>query len=237
MAPSAGDHKGERILGAHAGHSGESARSTGAAAYLAGAAVLTALASLAYLAGANDQFPGDVRVSTWVQALRADWLDAANGAVAFTGVEYVAGAIVIAAALASLLAHGRSAATLIVVASLAGFALRTAVKLAVSRPRPPDELVQVIERADGYSFPSGHVMFYVVLLGTLSLVLTSSGMAARRRLAIQATFAVVLLLMGFSRIYLGAHWMSDVVAGYLFGASVVAAASWAWKRWGAASSG
>jgi undecaprenyl-diphosphatase len=128
----------------------------------------------------------------------------------------------------------RHAAGLVVAASVAGFALRTALKLAVARPRPSDDLVHVIERADGSSFPSGHVMFYTVLLGALWLAMATSGASRSTRRAIAGATVLALLLIGLSRIYLGAHWLSDVAAGYVFGAVVVGVAMWTRRWWSAA---
>jgi undecaprenyl-diphosphatase len=197
-------------------------------------AVVVALALLAYLASSNDRFPGDLEVSKWVQSLRADWLDLAMETVSFAGVEYVAGAIVALSVLALLVAGRRSGAAMVVTAMAVGFGLRTVLKQVVARPRPSEGLVQVIEDADGYAFPSGHVMFYVVLLGALWLVLTASDASNRARWAVSAAIAVALLLIGYSRVYLGVHWVSDVAGGYIFGAVVVAVAAWAWQQWATA---
>ena len=209
-------------------------RSPRPAAYVAGAALVVGLAVSAYMAGANERFPGDLKVTTWVQSWRTDWLDTAFRAVTVVGVEYVAAAVILLAAAALTLAGQRRAAGLVVAASVAGFALRTALKLAIARPRPSDELVQVIERADGYSFPSGHVMFYTVLLGALWLVMATGGLSPVTRRAITGATVLALLLIGLSRIYLGAHWLSDVAAGYVFGAVVVGVAAWTRRWWDAA---
>ena len=216
-----------------AGESGPGAgRSRRPSTYIAGAVLLVGLAVWAYVASTNDRFPGDLKVSTWIQSWRTDWLDMAFRAVSTAGVEYVAGAIVLLAAVALALAGRRCAAGLVVAATAVGFVLRTVLKLVVARPRPSDELVDVIERADGYSFPSGHVMFYMVLLGTLWLVLTTGDASRRSRRAITGATGLVLLLIGLSRIYLGAHWLSDVAGGYAFGAVVVGFAALAWRWWG-----
>ncbi len=212
-------------------------RSRKPSTYIAGAVLLVGLSVWAYMAGANDRFPGDLKASTWVQSWRTDWLDVVFRAVATAGVGYVAGAILLLATVALAVAGRRRSAGLVVAATAAGFALRTVLKLVVARPRPSDELVHVIERADGYSFPSGHVMFFMVLLGTLWLVLTAGDASRRARRAISGATVIALLLVGLSRIYLGAHWLSDVAGGYVFGAVVVGFAALAWRWWGATRPG
>jgi undecaprenyl-diphosphatase len=152
-------------------------------------------------------------------------------AVSAAGDQLVAAAIVLLVTLA-LLARGlRSEAALIVGATVSGYAVRTAVKLAVSRPRPSDALVEVLEQTDGYSFPSGHVLHHVVLLGTLAFILSRvMKPGAAQRLIFVAT-ALALMIVGLSRVYLGVHWLGDVIAGYAFGVVVVAASVLTWQRW------
>ena len=219
-------------MSASAGHSEEVTRDSRLGKYLAGVAVILALAALAYLAGLHERFPGDLSASTWVQSFRAGWLDLAIKAIALAGVAYIAGPLVLLAALAFFLAGRREAGVLIMAATIIGYGGRTAIKGIVARPRPPEDLVQVIVDVDGYSFPSGHVMFYVVLLGAVILVLSDGALSDRTRRGIRITCVVAVLLVGFSRIYLGVHWLSDVLAGYLFGAVVVTVAALAWRRWG-----
>ena len=73
-------------------------------------------------------------------------------------------------------------------------------------------------------------MFYVVLLGSLYFLL-SSGLSGKMIRLVQAIIAVALALIGISRVYLGVHWLSDVLAGYIFGAALVTVAAWVWRRW------
>jgi membrane-associated phospholipid phosphatase len=105
------------------------------------------------------------------------------------------------------------------------------IKLIVSRPRPSTHLVATIQRASGQSFPSGHVMAYVAFWG----LLFSFGFILFRRdrwwhyglLVIPALFVV---LVGPSRIYLGDHWASDVLGGYLFVALLLGVGLWIYLR-------
>jgi membrane-associated phospholipid phosphatase len=91
--------------------------------------------------------------------------------------------------------------------------LLTAGKAYFHRGRPPDPLVAV----DGYSFPSGHAVAAAATAVALVLVLMPSGPRRRKWEVIAVLFAFV---MAFSRVYLNAHWLSDVVAGVVLGAAV-----------------
>jgi membrane-associated phospholipid phosphatase len=81
------------------------------------------------------------------------------------------------------------------------------------RGRPPDGLVDVV----GYSFPSGHAVAGAATAVALVLVLLPAGPERRRWELAAIAFAFVMAL---SRVYLQAHWFSDVVAGVLLGAGV-----------------
>ncbi len=129
-----------------------------------------------------------------------------------------------AATVVYLVITGRAAAALFVFLSVAGGQLLSSLlKLGVDRPRP--DLVAHLTDVHTLSFPSGHAMLSAVTYLTLGAL---AARAARSRaveiyligLALLATF-----LIGASRVYLGVHWPSDVLAGWCAGAS------WAMLCW------
>jgi membrane-associated phospholipid phosphatase len=89
------------------------------------------------------------------------------------------------------------------------------IKRAIGRPRPIDSLVEVFVPNHGFSFPSGHVMFYTVFFGFLLFLVLTRMPASGWRWAAGLPLAALVLLIGPSRIILGAHWLSDVLAAYL----------------------
>jgi undecaprenyl-diphosphatase len=96
--------------------------------------------------------------------------------------------------------------------------LSDAVKRLVDRPRPPAS-VQLVH-ATGTSYPSGHAMDAVAGYAALVLVL-SLDRSRKARAILFSSAALVVLVVGWSRIYLGTHWLTDVLGGYALGGLLV----------------
>ncbi len=129
----------------------------------------------------------------------------------------------------------RRAAILFAVAAAGGEALDFVLKLLFRRTRP--EVFFGLTAPGSYSFPSGHSMLSACLFGVLAAILTVRMKSRARRAAIWAAAAVATLLIGLSRIYLGVHYPSDVLAGYaaaVIWVASVRAGYIVWMRRGAA---
>jgi undecaprenyl-diphosphatase len=124
-----------------------------------------------------------------------------------------------------------SAAVLVLVGAGGGLALSQGLKALFGRERP-DMAYRTVEAVNA-SFPSGHAMMSAVVFLTLGALATR--FTHRRRIKTLALGSAVLLslLVGISRIYLGVHWSTDVLAGWCLGAAWAMAcwlAAWAWER-------
>ena len=111
---------------------------------------------------------------------------------------------------------GRKADSLLVVLGSAGaLALGPVLKAVVERPRPAlsDHVVFV----HSWSYPSGHSLNSMAVLGLLTLLAIRERPGALRRTALAVLGAFLVAVVGFSRVYLGVHWPSDVLAGWLIG--------------------
>ncbi len=105
------------------------------------------------------------------------------------------------------------------------------IKLFIQRPRPSSSLVHVLQNVGGYSFPSGHVMFYTAFFGFIWFLAFSLLKPSWLRTLILFILGLLIVLIGASRIYEGEHWASDVLGGYLI-ASLILVAAVQLYRWG-----
>jgi undecaprenyl-diphosphatase len=172
---------------------------------------VTALAVFAVLTVAvtNSASLGlDARAFEIADNLRAPWLDAATRLVTKLGLIAIVGsAVLLGAALLITRRHLARAAALVIGAAIAWISAWI-VKAAVARPRPPDPLVH----ASGMSYPSAHAVNSVGWLA-LAIALTIAIPTKRRQIFAISAGAVLAALVGLSRIYLRAHYASDVIAG------------------------
>lgn len=125
------------------------------------------------------------------------------------------------AAAAVLLVRGyRRLAGWALVSGAVGLALEQGVKAGVGRPRP--HWAHPVDSAALASFPSGHSLAAAAACVTLLWLLRLRGLRGGWWAPAAAAGAVSVLGVGFTRLYLGVHWPSDVVAGWLLGAAVPA---------------
>jgi undecaprenyl-diphosphatase len=179
--------------------------------------VLAAFGVLALLAHFNAYFGWDLRVALWVQSLR--FVPGFAGAMIVTslfGNGLIPWVMTLIVTLLFFIFSKRSEAVGLLTSAGGGELINYIVKMLIGRPRPTPELVTVYRSLRTESFPSGHVTFYVCFFGFLffaAFALLPRGSTARR-VALGLT-ALPIALIGFSRVYLGAHWPSDTLGAYL----------------------
>ncbi|MFN4205798.1 MAG: phosphatase PAP2 family protein [Agrobacterium albertimagni] len=119
-------------------------------------------------------------------------------------------------------------AAFVTVSILGGWALSSAMKLGIARPRP--EVVQHLVEVSDMSFPSGHAMLSAITYLTLGAMLSRIEEQPSLRYFFPAVAVALTLIIGLSRIYLGVHYPTDVLGGWAAG-TVWACGSWFAARW------
>lgn len=141
--------------------------------------------------------------------------------VSFFGEPFVAVILAVVLCAALFMQNQRTALVLIFLA-IAILLSADFFKILFERPRPDIFIVTGYTRPSSYSFPSGHVTFYTIYFGfLLFLALLSKKMAVLLRGFIVFCCASLIVLIGYSRMYLGVHWPTDVIGGYLLGLSLL----------------
>jgi membrane protein DedA with SNARE-associated domain/membrane-associated phospholipid phosphatase len=189
---------------------------------LLGAVVLILVAGfvnlLSLVAAHGELARADGAISAFVQGLRTPWSDAVLTSVTMLGDGTTIGVMAVVAIAWLLLrrAWHRAGGVAIAMAVTAGFVPLVKSRLQIVRP------TDLYSGADAFSFPSGHAAFSAVLYGILGW-LVARGLTGRWQ-ALPLTLAAALIgLICASRIYLAAHWPSDVAAGLLFGTGMTIA--------------
>ncbi|HEP1470513.1 TPA: phosphatase PAP2 family protein, partial [Streptococcus pyogenes] len=96
--------------------------------------------------------------------------------------------------------------------------LITTLKLFYQRPRPA---IEHLVYAGGYSFPSGHAMGSMLIFGSLLIICYQRLHSKLLQFVTSMIFIILILLIGLSRIYLGVHYPSDILAGFVLGFGIL----------------
>jgi membrane-associated phospholipid phosphatase len=171
----------------------------------------------AVLAGHYEYFAWDLRLSRAIQSLNAPWVKPLMVWVSALGSGWIAVALALGAGLGLLSLRLRIEGLICLAGLGLGRLVTSLLKLISGRPRPNDSLVQIIGGFHELSFPSGHAIFFVELFGFLFFLIYVLAKRGLARTAALVILAVLIVLVGVSRIYLGAHWPSDVIGGYIAG--------------------
>ena len=178
--------------------------------------MLAGFLALALISASQQLSEVDHRVRALVQLGRLPWLDMVMLTVSGLGENY--GLIpLIALGSALLWRPSRRWAVALPLLMAGTCALQLIAKWAVDRPRP---------NLAAWGFPSGHVLSLVVYFGLMTYLLATSTTArSRRRLGYAGCIGIVLTV-AFSRLYLEAHWVSDVAGGFTLGLAYLLLTIW-----------
>jgi membrane-associated phospholipid phosphatase len=183
------------------------------------AAFVHSVLAFALLAQAYAARSPVVELDTWLaNALHANlvpWATTAFAAVTMLG-STLALAFAAGTAAAYLLWRERRRDAVLIVLVFAGAQLLTWIlKATFERPRPSFD--DPVTTAGWFSFPSGHALSSVAVYGALAYLLAGALRSQRARVTGLAGVALLVVAVGFSRLYVGVHYLTDVLAGYSAG--------------------
>ena len=156
----------------------------------------------------------DQSVYHFFQSLRTVWADNVFVAITELGDSFVNISLAGTVLLVLLAKRCYRTAGFWALAALGGLLGVQLLKWAIHLPRP----VAIYHGASAYGFPSGHTTMSVILYGFIAILLARR-LAGAWRLGLFSSVVLISFVIGFSRLYLGAHWLSDVLGGYLIGTS------------------
>ncbi len=195
----------------------------------AGIVIWLALAAVVEIAEAVLEPAGivtlDLQVFEWLQTLRDPALDRLLVMITELGGAWITAPVVTAVALWLAWRRLWTALGYWLGAALVARLSVVVLKLLLARSRPGN----IYSGIESFSFPSGHATTAMVLYGFLAFLL-ASGWPVIGRLCLYAAGAVLIVLIGFSRLYLGVHWLTDVMAGFALGFAWVIALALLFRR-------
>lgn len=170
---------------------------------------------LSFLAAANDTLPGDKSIMAWLQRQPLPGQDLSDAVRTITGTEVVLAAGAATSLLLWLRGHRRRA-TLLAAGLIALAVLQPVVKELAGRQRPDPQLVDIRAGYSSPSFPAGHVMSGTYLLGFLIYSALDLEISPPGAALLTVIPTLVIALSGPANVWLGVHWPSDVVGGWLW---------------------
>jgi len=180
--------------------------------------LLTLFLVLAYFAHQEPYFAADPFFAQQIQQLNFYGFAHMMRMLSWLGETEVAVASVVVAFVLLYSLKRKHDAWLVVMTSSSLAILGKCMKYVVARPRPNPLLVQQFsEYFKQDSFPSGHVLFFVGFYGMIFYFLQKSCKKNGVRTGFSLLCVLLMLGIGISRVFLGAHWLSDVMGAYLLG--------------------
>jgi membrane-associated phospholipid phosphatase len=192
-------------------------------------AAVTAFAHLAedYLTG-DPIVRWDVRFAVWLHEHASHPLVRVFDVITLAGNSVVLLVVVTGIGIVLLRRTRPNEAAVIAVAFGGAAAVNALLKLAFHRPRPELTFVHL----DTYSFPSGHAAVSTATFTTIAFLLGRRYRSIGARVLLGLGTFAAIVLVGFSRLYLGAHYLSDVLAGISFGFAWAMLCLLAYTLWG-----
>ena len=180
-----------------------------------------------YLVIANDVLPFDIPIATFIQNL--NWGPVVYPMELINASAGIWQVVIGAVAVVGLFVLERRAGWLMLIGSISSL-FDNIIKLVISRQRPPADLVHILSPTTGFSYPSGHAVFFTWMSFMIAVSLAPR-ISPVVRPALWIAAVIVIVLTCIARVWAGAHWPSDVIGGVLLGIGWSAFVLWLPERW------
>jgi len=179
--------------------------------------LLIAFTALSIFIAQHPILPFDIGVSLFIQQFHSNWLDKIMLAISFFGeLPWSLLSVLVVAGIFYWQKYKREG--FYIASILVSGLIILAIKNVIDRPRPTTFYVRLVEVNRFQSYPSGHVLSYVLFFGFLLILMDKLTKIPKiTRNIVSWISAFLLIFIAPSRIYLGAHWLTDTVGGFLLG--------------------
>jgi undecaprenyl-diphosphatase len=180
-----------------------------------------------FLVVQNQVLPFDVPIARFVQQL--NWGPLVFPMQLINASAGIGQVLLGAAAIVAMFVFERRAGWLMLIGSISSL-LDNIIKLIVSRQRPPADLVHILSPTTGFSYPSGHAVFFTWMSFMIAVSVAPRIKPVYRPILWIAAILVIVLTC-IARVWAGDHWPSDVLGGTLLGIGWSAFVLWLPERW------
>ena len=187
---------------------------------LVGVAAVSMFAAFASLVTGGFTQTFDERILQWLEAQRSPVMDRVMLEISALGTGAVLLVLVLVASVFLWLTKHHWSVYILLMGVFGGQLANRLLKTSFERPRP--SVVEWVTDVSSLSFPSGHAMTSMITYGSIAYLVARLEPTRRLRLTTWALCGVMILLIGISRMYLGVHYPSDIIAGYIGGLAWIA---------------
>ncbi len=180
-----------------------------------------------YLVVQNDVLPFDVPIAKFIQSVA--WGPIVYPMQLINASAGIWQVLLGAVAVVGLFVFERRAGWLMLIGSISSL-LDNIIKLIISRQRPPADLVHILTPTTGFSYPSGHAVFFTWMSFMIAVSIAPK-IRPSYRPVLWTLAGLVIALTCISRVWAGDHWPSDVLGGVLLGVGWSAFVLWLPERW------
>lgn len=165
--------------------------------------------------------PTDLKITEFIQSLKNPLLTKVTDFISWFGETPQGYLILVLSVVALFCIRYRWEAVVLGISNFCAIGFDVLIKIAVRSPGPGAPQARALMNFNDYTFPSGHVIFYIAFFGFICYLITSQMKRSWKRTALLIFFGILIVFIGFSRTYLLAHWTSDVIGGYFFGGMIL----------------